>query len=83
MVAAGFADTKLGPRIVGPQGDEVTGELVREGQKIADIVSYVACPAPKDGEVAAEECGQSPEKTALALEHQQQVAQRTEHQPGQ
>ncbi|MWV28089.1 hypothetical protein GRF63_09230 [Erythrobacter sp. GH3-10] len=56
LVAAGFADTKLGPRIVGPEGDEVAGELVREGQKIADIVSYVACPAPKKDEVAAEEC---------------------------
>ncbi|MGB3797587.1 MAG: hypothetical protein WA957_14945 [Alteraurantiacibacter sp.] len=56
LVASGFADLKIGPKIVGPQGDEVSGSLVRDGTTIAEIVSYVACPAPAEGEIAAQEC---------------------------
>lgn len=46
LVAAGFNDQQLGPRIVGPQGDEVSDTVMFEGRQIADVVSYVACPAP-------------------------------------
>ncbi len=56
LVPSGFNDMQLGPKIVGPQGPEVSSTLVREGQTIADVVSYVACPAPVEGEPAAEEC---------------------------
>ena len=71
LVAAGFNDTQLGPRIVGPQGAEVSSELVREGMKIADIVSYVTCPAPAEGEEAAEECvpGDQPEGAVYTYVH--------------
>ncbi len=56
LVPAGFNDMELGPKIVGPQGPEVSGTLVREGTTVAEIVSYVACPPPAEGEEPAEEC---------------------------
>ena len=46
LVAAGFDDQDLGPRIVGPDGPEVTASLTFEGREIGEVVSYVACPAP-------------------------------------
>ena len=46
LVAAGFDDQNLGPRIVGPQGPEVTAALTIDGREVGEIVSYVACPAP-------------------------------------
>ncbi len=71
LVETGFNDMELGPRIVGPQGAEVSGALVREGLKVADIVSYVACPAPAEGEVAPEECepGDQPEGAVYTYVH--------------
>lgn len=56
LVAAGFNDQQLGPKIVGPKGPEVVDEISFEGMPVATIVSYVACPAPAEGAVAAEEC---------------------------
>lgn len=56
LVPSGFNDQQIGPRIVGPQGDEVESELVIDGRKVADLVSYVACPAAGEGEPRADEC---------------------------
>ncbi|MDF1834779.1 MAG: hypothetical protein P1U62_07845 [Alteraurantiacibacter sp. bin_em_oilr2.035] len=56
LVAAGLSAQSLGPKIVGPQGPEVSSEISFEGQPVARMVSYVACPAPAEGEAAAEEC---------------------------
>ena len=47
LLAAGFDAEELGPRIVGPDGDEVTSEVTFDGQTIATVVSYVACPRPE------------------------------------
>ena len=43
--AGDFMQLQLGPKIVGPQGPEVTGTLSNEAGNFADIRSYVACPA--------------------------------------
>ncbi|MXO90170.1 hypothetical protein [Pontixanthobacter aquaemixtae] len=43
-----FMDLKLGAKIVGPQGPEVTGTLDSAEGSFADIRSYVACPAGMD-----------------------------------
>ncbi len=40
-----FADLSLGPKIVGPQGPEVKTTLSNDAGVLADITSYVACPA--------------------------------------
>lgn len=40
-----FADLELGAKIVGPQGPEVKTSLSNEAGVLADITSYVACPA--------------------------------------
>ena len=49
LVAAGFNDQGLGPRIVGPQGDEVVSEIIAEdGTRLGEMTSYVTCPAPED-----------------------------------
>lgn len=56
LVATGLGEMVLGPRIVGPQGPEVVGTLSFEGQEIAQITSFVACPAPAENAAPAEEC---------------------------
>ena len=43
--AGDFSELELGAKIVGPVGEEVAGQLAVGGRVIADIVSYVACPA--------------------------------------
>ena len=43
-----FADLQLGAKVVGPQGDEVKTSLSNEAGILADITSYVACPAGMD-----------------------------------
>ncbi len=43
-----FADLQLGAKIVGPQGPEVKTSLSNEAGILADITSYVACPAGMD-----------------------------------
>ncbi|KLE33614.1 hypothetical protein AAW01_02050 [Aurantiacibacter gangjinensis] len=45
---ADFADLQLGPKIVGPQGEEVVSRLTNETGAFADMTSYVACPADMD-----------------------------------
>ncbi|WP_340587780.1 hypothetical protein [Erythrobacter alti] len=45
LVAAGFREMALGAKIEGPQGPEVSDTLMFEGRTIAEMVSYVACPA--------------------------------------
>ncbi|KLE35598.1 hypothetical protein AAW00_04085 [Aurantiacibacter luteus] len=54
LIAAGFDEQKLGPRIVGPDGDEVTSTVSFEGRDIAEIVSYVACPPIEVPETSSE-----------------------------
>ncbi|KLI63818.1 hypothetical protein [Aurantiacibacter marinus] len=44
LVASGFEELKLGPKIAGPQGSEVAGTIMFEGRLIAEITSFVACP---------------------------------------
>lgn len=46
--AGDFADLQLGAKIVGPQGDEVTGAMSNAEGNFADIRSFVACPAGMD-----------------------------------
>lgn len=43
-----FADLELGAKIVGAQGPEVKTSLSNEAGILADITSYVACPAGMD-----------------------------------
>lgn len=43
-----FADLELGAKFVGPQGPEVKTSLSNEAGILADITSYVACPAGMD-----------------------------------
>lgn len=71
LVAAGFNDQQLGPKIVGPQGPEVVDEISFEGMPVAKIVSYVACPAPSEGEPAADECkpGEQPDGAIFTYVH--------------
>lgn len=71
LVAAGFQEQELGPRIEGPQGTEVESEIGIGGRVIATMVSYVACPAPAEDEIAAEECvpGDQPEGTVYTYVH--------------
>lgn len=56
LVSAGFNDQELGPRIVGPQGDEVRDTIAFEGMPVAELISYVACPAAGEGEEPLTEC---------------------------
>ncbi len=60
-----FADLELGAKIVGPQGPEVKTSLSNEGGVLADITSYVACPA------GMEECdpATAPEGTIYTYVH--------------
>ncbi len=46
--AGDFADLSLGAKIVGPRGPEVKTSLSNEAGNLADITSYVACPADMD-----------------------------------
>ena len=48
LVPGDFMDLQLGAKIVGPQGDEVTGTLANAEGNFADIRSFVACPAGMD-----------------------------------
>lgn len=51
LIAAGFDPATLGPRMVGPDGPEVTSEVSFDDRAIAQVVSYVACALPEaDGE---------------------------------
>ena len=61
-----FADLELGAKIVGPQGPEVKTSLSNEAGILADITSYVACPA------GMEECdpATAPEGTIYTFVHQ-------------
>jgi len=44
LVAADLATVRLGDRIAGSDGAEVVGEFVVDGDTLATVVSYVACP---------------------------------------
>ena len=48
LTADDFAALRLGAKIVGPQGDEVSGALGNAEGNFADIRSFVACPAGMD-----------------------------------
>ena len=48
LVAGDFAALKLGAKVEGPQGDEITGALGNAQGNFADIRSYVSCPAGMD-----------------------------------
>ncbi|RJY10144.1 hypothetical protein D6201_02720 [Aurantiacibacter aquimixticola] len=54
LVAAGFDDQEIGPKIVGPQGPEVSAIFTSDAGDIAEIISYVACP-PVEGLDLSEE----------------------------
>ncbi|KLE32832.1 hypothetical protein AAW01_02055 [Aurantiacibacter gangjinensis] len=51
LVAAGFNDQELGPKIEGPQGPEVLADLMFEGRSVGSIVSYVACPILEEADL--------------------------------
>lgn len=44
LVPADLAQLALGARIEGPQGTEVTSAFAADGETLAEVVSYVACP---------------------------------------
>lgn len=44
LVPADLGSLVLGARIEGPQGPEVTGSFAVDGETLAEVVSYVACP---------------------------------------
>ena len=44
LVPADLGALVLGARIEGPQGPEVTGTFTVDGETLAEVVSYVACP---------------------------------------
>ncbi len=48
LVSQDFGDLDLGAKIVGPQGPEVKQRLENASGGLADITSYVACPAGID-----------------------------------
>ncbi|MGV3555205.1 MAG: hypothetical protein ACO1OD_08110 [Croceibacterium sp.] len=48
LVPADLGALVLGARIEGPQGPEVTGTFAVDGETLADVVSYVACPEGLD-----------------------------------
>jgi len=48
LIATGFEDLVQGSKIEGTQGPEVSSTLMFEGRTIAEVVSYVACPAPEE-----------------------------------
>lgn len=56
LIAAGFDEQQLGPKIEGPQGPQVLSDVSFEGQPVAEMVSYVACPAADGDAVAKESC---------------------------
>ncbi|WAT18286.1 hypothetical protein OZN62_01540 [Aurantiacibacter sp. MUD11] len=71
LVSAGLNDQQLGPRIVGPQGPEVVSTVTFEGSVVAEITSFVTCPATPEGETAPEECvpEDQPEGTVYTYVH--------------
>lgn len=71
LLPTDFAGLPLGPRIVGPQGPEVVSQLVQDGRALADIVSFVACPAPRQGEPPLDECvpGEQPGDALYTFVH--------------
>ncbi|MEM8726153.1 MAG: hypothetical protein AAGE86_11595 [Pseudomonadota bacterium] len=60
-----FADLELGAKIVGPRGPEVKTSLANSEAIMADITSYVACPAGMDECVPAD----APEGTIYTYVH--------------
>ena len=48
LVPADLGALVLGPRIEWPQGPEVTGTFAVDGERLAEVVSYVACPEGLD-----------------------------------
>lgn len=48
LVAADLGQLVLGDRIEGPRGPEVTSRFTTEGETLAEVVSYVACPEGVD-----------------------------------
>ena len=57
LVPADLGALVLGAQIEGPQGPEVTGTFTVDGETLAEVVSYVACPEgldPCDPETAPE-----------------------------
>ena len=57
LVPADLGALVLGPRIEWPQGPEVTGTFAVDGERLAEVVSYVACPEgldPCEPEIAPE-----------------------------
>ena len=48
LVPADLGALVLGARIEGPQGPEVTGTFAVDGETLAEVVSYVACPEGLD-----------------------------------
>ena len=57
LVPADLGALVLGARIEGPRGPEVTGTFTVDGETLAEVVSYVACPEgldPCDPETAPE-----------------------------
>ena len=66
LVPADLGALVLGARIEGPQGPEVAGTFAVDGETLAEVVSYVACPEgldPCDPETA-------PEGTVYTYVHQ-------------
>lgn len=71
LISGDFNDQEFGPKIEGPQGTEVVSELAIEGTVVADIVSYVACPAPSEGAPIPDECipADQPEDAVFTYVH--------------
>jgi hypothetical protein len=44
LIAADLATVHFGGRIEGPEGPEVAGSFALDGETLAEMVSYVACP---------------------------------------
>ena len=64
LVAAGFAELNLGPKIEGPQGSEVEDTPMFEGRELYRIESYVACPA-FDPDASGEDDGAASAATTI------------------
>lgn len=56
LATKNFGDVKLGGKIVGPLGTDVTSELSVGGRVIATMVSYVACPSQEIRDVVETVC---------------------------
>ena len=74
LVPADLGQLVLGARIEGPQGPEVTGTFAADGETLAEVISYVACPEgidPCDPEAL-------PEDTVYTYVHRVTPAEGTE-----